>query len=75
MQINHIDNIFSYQNDLIGTLPPPPNPPNPTPQINPAPKLRQSREWLRTLHEVLHEVHTTKICIHDCYDEIVFVSD
>ena len=60
--------------DISTSSPPPPEcQETPTPanksQINPASKLRQSWEWLRTLHEVLHEVHTTKICIHHCNDE------
>ena len=32
-------------------------------------------KWLRTLHEVLHDVHTIKIRFHHCNDEIIFVSD
>ena len=60
---------------LLNVKKPPPQPPQPYPTNQPAPKLRQSREWLRTLHEVLHEVHTIKICIHHRNDEIVFVND
>ena len=63
----------SVENSFFALAPPhecqeTPTPPNKS-QINPASKLRQSWEWLRTLHEVLHEVHTTKICIHHCNDE------
>ena len=29
--------------------------------------------WLRTLYEVLHEVHTIKICFCHCNDKIIFV--
>ena len=44
----------------------------------PAPECQQTThppELLRTLCEVLHELHTIKIRIHHCNDEIVFVSD
>ena len=45
---------------------------NPTP--TPPHKLTQlSGKWFRTLYELLHEVHTIKICIHHCNDEIAFV--
>ena len=30
--------------------------------------------WLRTLHEVLLEVHTIKIRFHHCNDKIIFAS-
>ena len=45
------------------------------PQTPPPPhKLTQlSGKWFRTLYELLHEVHTIKICIHHCNDEIAFV--
>ena len=47
-----------------------PPPPHPTPPH----KLTQlSGKWFRTLYELLHEVHTIKICIHHCNDEIAFV--
>ena len=44
-------------------------PPNVNERLTPPPEL------LRTLCEVLHELHTIKIRIHHCNDEIVFVSD
>ena len=31
-------------------------------------------EWLRTLYEILHEVHTIKIRFHHCNDKIIFAS-
>ena len=45
-------------------------PPNVNKRLTPPPP-----ELLRTLCEVLHELHTIKIRIHHCNDEIVFVSD
>ena len=39
--------------------------PHPTPQINPAsPKIVTVMGMVRTLYEVLHEVHTINVCIH-----------
>ena len=43
--------------------------PPPAPNLNsmnpaPPPHPRQISKWLRTLYEVLHEVHTLKICDH-----------
>ena len=54
----------------LAPLPPPLISRNPNPNSPPPPQ-----EWLRTLYEVLHEIHTIKICIHHCNEEIVFVSD
>ena len=52
--------------------PPPQMSTNPTP--TPPHKLTQlSGKWFRTLYELLHEVHTIKICIHHCNDEIASV--
>ena len=50
--------------------PPHPTPPHPTP---PHESTQLSGKCFRTLYEVLHEVHTIKICINHCNDEIVFV--
>ena len=41
--------------NVNGPLPPPPN--RPSPQI-------MTWEWLRTLYEVIHEVHTIKLRFH-----------
>ena len=52
------DSLLHYPQPLECQWTPPP------PQINPAPK------WVRTLYEVLHEVHTIKFHFHHCNDEI-----
>ena len=58
--------------DYLLHKPPPQMSTNPTP--TPPHKLTQlSGKWFRTLYELLHEVHTIKICIHHCNDEIAFV--
>ena len=39
-------------------------------------KLTQPQwEWLKTLYEVLHEVHTIKLCDHRFDAEVIIVSD
>ena len=39
-------------------------------------KLTQSQwEWLKTLYEVLHEVHTIKLCDHRFDAKVIIVSD
>ena len=55
--------------------------PLPCPQMTTAPlppppahKLTQP-PWLKTLCEVLHEVHAIKICLHHYNDEIIFAGD
>ena len=53
---------------LARSLLPPPLNVNKPPQIDPAPKLWQSQEYLRTLYEELPEVHTIKIRIYHCND-------
>ena len=32
-------------------------------------------QWLKTLHEVLHELQTIKMHFYDCNSEIIFFSD
>ena len=58
--------------DSISCTPPPPEcQQTPTPQNDPAPKLWHSWEWFWSLYVVLHEVHTSKICIRQFHNETV----
>ena len=59
---------------LIFTTPPSNVSSPKTPHTSPPNKLTQLL-WLRTLFEILHEVHAIKICFHYCNDKIIFVSD
>ena len=54
---------------LLYCTPPPQNvicpPPPPHPQNNqPSPQIMMTWEWIRTLYQVLHEVHSMKIHFH-----------
>ena len=53
-------------NPRMSTAPTPPLPPPPPP----APK-----NCLRTLYDVLHDVHGIKMHFHHCNDELIFVID
>jgi len=54
------------------SLPPNVNRPSPPPSTN---RRIPPWEWLRTLHEVFHEVDTFQICDQHFNDKIIFVSD
>ena len=59
---------------LFCTTTPPPKCQQPHCPLPPAHKLTQP-PWLRTLCEVLHEVHAIKICLHHYNDEIIFAGE
>ena len=60
--------------------PPEQQQPTPQPRLRPPDKhnsiqsLIHHMGWLRTLHEVLHEVQTITIRFYDCNGEFIFVS-
>ena len=52
-----------------------PQPPNVNSTNTPTPPSPPPKNCLRTLHDVLHDVHGIKMHFHHCNDELIFVID